>query len=248
MRLLQLHSDFVEYQPIAREIEEAEANIPNNKVHLEDLVVTFVAIENGDDETFVSAAINEIGNYLKAVKAKRLLIYPYAHLTSDLASAEHALKVILSIEKYAKERWVDVHRAPFGWTKAFQIKVKGHPMAENYRIITQQATSAPIAKTHDRGSHSALSRHPGVSSALREEEKLVSKWYILEPEGRLSSIEDYKFKDRDRNLRSLADYEMAKNRSTEEHPAHVKLMKRMAIADYEPASDAGNLRYYPKGK
>ncbi|MGA9149778.1 MAG: threonine--tRNA ligase [Candidatus Nitrosopolaris sp.] len=248
MRLLQLHSDFVEYEPIAKEIEEAEANIPNSKVRLEDLVVTFVAIENGDDESFVSAAINEIGNYLKAVKAKRLLIYPYAHLTSDLASAEHALRVILSIEKCAKERWVDVHRAPFGWTKAFQIKVKGHPLAENYKIITQPATTAPIAKTRDRVRHSALSREPGVPSALREEEKLVSNWYILEPDGRLSSIEDYKFKDRDKNLRSLADYEMAKNRSTEEHPAHVKLMKRMAIADYEPASDAGNLRYYPKGK
>ncbi|HXX97921.1 MAG TPA: threonyl-tRNA synthetase editing domain-containing protein, partial [Candidatus Bathyarchaeia archaeon] len=45
MRLLQLHSDFVEYQPIAKEIEEAEANIPSSKVRLEDLVVTFVAIE-----------------------------------------------------------------------------------------------------------------------------------------------------------------------------------------------------------
>ena len=248
MRLLQLHSDFVEYQPIAKEIEEAEANISSGKVRLEDLVVTFVAIEIGDDETFARAAINEIGNYLTAVKAKRLLIYPYAHLTSDLASAEHALRVILSIEKFAKERWVDVHRAPFGWTKAFEIKVKGHPLAENYKTITESATIAPIDKTRDRVSHSALSSEPRVSFALREEEKLVSNWYILEPDGRLSSIEDYKFKASDKNLRRLADYETAKNRSTEEHPAHVKLMKRMAIADYEPASDVGNLRYYPKGK
>lgn len=249
MRLLQLHSDFVEYQPIAKEIEEAEANISSNKVRLEDLVVTLVAIENGDDETFARAAINEIGNYLAAVKAKRLLIYPYAHLTSDLASAEHALKVIMLIEEFAKERWLDVHRAPFGWTKAFEIKVKGHPLAESYRVITQHSTIAPVAANRgDRVSHSAFSREPKVSSALGEEEKLVSNWYILEPDGRLSSIEDYKFKTRDKNLRSLADYEMVKSRSTEEHPAHVKLMKRMAIADYEPASDAGNLRYYPKGK
>ena len=25
-------------------------------------------------------------------------------------------------------------------------------------------------------------------------------------------------------------------------------MKKMGIADYEPASDSGNLRFYPKGK
>ena len=153
------------------------------------------------------------------------------------------------IEEFAKERWLDVHRAPFGWTKAFEIKVKGHPLAESYRVITQHSTIAPVAANRgDRVSHSAFSREPKVSSALGEEEKLVSNWYILEPDGRLSSIEDYKFKTRDKNLRSLADYEMVKSRSTEEHPAHVKLMKRMAIADYEPASDAGNLRYYPKGK
>jgi threonyl-tRNA synthetase len=248
MRLLQLHSDFVEYQPIAKEIEEAEANIATSKVRLEDLVVTFVAVENGDDETFVRAAINEIGNYLEAVKVKRLLIYPYAHLTSDLASAKHALKVILSIEKFAKERWLDVHRAPFGWTKAFEIKVKGHPLAENYKTITQPETVVPTAATMHGRLRRSLSREPKVPTALREEERLVSNWYILEPNGVLSSIEEYKFKARDKNLRTLADYEIAKNRSTEEHPAHVKLMKRMAIADYEPASDPGNLRYYPKGK
>ena len=250
MRLLQLHSDFVEYQPIAKEIKEAEENASKSKVRLEELVVTFVAVENGDDESLATAAVNEIGNYLATVKSKRLLIYPYAHLTSDLASAEHALKVIMSIEKFAKERWVDVYRAPFGWTKAFEIKVKGHPLAENYKIVTKHvATIAPVdASSGDRVSHVNYSQEPKVSSALGEEEKLASIWYILEPDGKMSPIKDYKFKAGDQNLHTLANYEMAKKRPTDEHPAHVKLMKRMAIADYEPASDAGNLRYYPKGK
>ncbi|MFZ0514461.1 MAG: threonyl-tRNA synthetase editing domain-containing protein, partial [Candidatus Nitrosopolaris sp.] len=79
MRLLQLHSDFVEYQPIAKEIKEAEENASKSKVRLEELVVTFVAVENGDDESLATAAVNEIGNYLATVKSKRLLIYPYAH-------------------------------------------------------------------------------------------------------------------------------------------------------------------------
>ncbi|MFZ0512806.1 MAG: threonine--tRNA ligase, partial [Candidatus Nitrosopolaris sp.] len=160
------------------------------------------------------------------------------------------LKVIMSIEKFAKERWVDVYRAPFGWTKAFEIKVKGHPLAENYKIVTKHvATIAPVdASSGDRVSHVNYSQEPKVSSALGEEEKLASIWYILEPDGKMSPIKDYKFKAGDQNLHTLANYEMAKKRPTDEHPAHVKLMKRMAIADYEPASDAGNLRYYPKGK
>ncbi|PWU81555.1 MAG: threonine--tRNA ligase [Candidatus Nitrosopolaris wilkensis] len=247
MRLLQLHSDFVEYQPIGKEIREAEENVSSSKVRFEDLVVTLVAIENGDDENLARIAVNEIETYLVTVKSKRLLIYPYAHLTSDLALPEPALEVILSIEKFAKERLVDVHRAPFGWTKAFEIKVKGHPLAENYKIVTKQASNiAPVvANSSDRIINSWETK---VSSALREEEKISSIWYILEPDGKLSPIKDYKFKAGDQNLHTLANYELAKKRLTVEQPAHVRLMKRMGIADYEPASDVGNLRYYPKGK
>jgi len=247
MRLLQLHSDFVEYQPIAKEIREAEENVSSSKVRFEDLVVTLVAIENGDDENLARIAVNEIERYLATVKSKRLLIYPYAHLTSDLALPERALEVIMSIEKFAKERFVDVHRAPFGWTKAFEIKVKGHPLAENYKIVTKQTSNiAPVvASSSDRINNSWETK---VSSALREEEKLASIWYILEPDGKLSPIKEYKFNAGNQNLHALANYEMAKKRSTVEQPAHVRLMKRMGIADYEPASDVGNLRYYPKGK
>ena len=247
MRLLQLHSDFVEYQPIAKEIREAEENVSRNKVRFEDLVVTLVSIENGDDENLAMIAVNEIEIFLATVKSKRLLIYPYAHLTSDLALPERALELILSIEKFAKERFLDVNRAPFGWTKAFEIKVKGHPLAENYKIVTKQASSiAPVVgRSGDRIINSWETK---VSSALREEEKLASLWYILDPDGKLSPIKDYKFKVGDQNLHALANYEMAKKRSTAEQPAHVRLMKRMGIADYEPASDVGNLRYYPKGK
>ena len=47
MRFIQLHSDFIEYNPVSKEIEEAEENISNDKVRLEDLVVILVAVKNG---------------------------------------------------------------------------------------------------------------------------------------------------------------------------------------------------------
>ena len=50
MRLLQLHSDFIEYAPISKEIKDAEEIVSNDKVRFEDLVVTLVAVENGDNE------------------------------------------------------------------------------------------------------------------------------------------------------------------------------------------------------
>ena len=49
-------------------------------------------------------------------------------------------------------------------------------------------------------------------------------------------------------MQKLISYEMQKRRIVDEQPPHVKLMKKLALADYEPASDLGNMRYYPKGK
>jgi threonyl-tRNA synthetase len=61
-------------------------------------------------------------------------------------------------------------------------------------------------------------------------------------------IKEYKFKKQDQNLQTLSNYEITKNRAVSQQPEHVRLMKKLAIADYEPASDAGNMRYYPKGR
>ena len=104
MRLLQLHSDFIEYEPIAKEINHAaEENVSKSKVRLEDLVVTLIAVEEDDDESTAKTAAEEIKKYLDIVKSKRLLIYPYAHLSSNLAPPKTAAEIIKSVERIAKE-------------------------------------------------------------------------------------------------------------------------------------------------
>jgi len=244
MRILQLHSDFIEYEPVSKEINDAEENVSKNKVRLEDLVVTLVSIEVNDDKDIVKNAVNEIKKYMDTVKSNRLLIYPYAHLSSCLASPATATEIIKSVENFSKEVIDEVHRAPFGWTKAFQIKVKGHPLAENAKVVTKQYSITADAKS-DVGSTDTEEK---VSSALKAEEKLQSFWYVLQPDGKLIPINEYKFKNNEKNLYTLANYEMAKKRTTDEQPPHIRLMKKMAIADYEPSSDVGNMRYYPKGR
>jgi threonyl-tRNA synthetase len=240
MRLLQLHSDFIEYEPIEKEIRDAEEIQSKSKVRLEDLVVAFVAVENGDDENVAKAAAAEIKKYLDIVKAGRLLVYPYAHLSSDLAPPSAAFGIVKSLEQAAKGYLREVYRAPFGWTKSFQIKVKGHPLAENAKVISKQAVDEHAGHSHAPGEKE--------SSALKAEEKLQSLWHILQPSGEMIPVKEYKFKKQDQNLQTLANYEITKNRAVSQQPEHVRLMKKLAIADYEPASDAGNMRFYPKGR
>ena len=262
MRLLQLHSDFIEYEPIAKEIKDAEDNVSKSKVRLEDLVVVLIAIENDDDESVANIAVGEIKKYLDTVKSKRLLIYPYAHLSSSLATPATAVGIIKVVEDIAKESIDEVHRAPFGWTKAFDIRVKGHPLAENAKVLTKQQRSLDKKDADDSSGNGDLSigaatitnttpttqSEEKVSSALKAEEKLQSLWYILKPDGMLIPINEFKFKNQQMNLHALVNYEMAKKRTVDEQPPHVRLMKKMSIADYEPASDVGNMRYYPKGR
>lgn len=238
MRLLQLHTDFIEYEPIEKEIKDAEDIVRPSKIRLEDLVVVFVAVENLDDESIAKMAVDEIKKYLEIVKSTRLLIYPYAHLSSDLAPPTLAIDIIKSLESLAKGSINQVYRAPFGWTKSFNIKVKGHPMAENSKEISKHEEHKPADSLHGETE----------SYALKDEEKLKSLWYVMQPAGQMTPLDTYNFKKQDGNLQRLSTYEIAKNRAINEQPAHVRLMKKLAIADYEPASDSGNIRYYPKGR
>ena len=87
-----------------------------------------------------------------------------------------------------------------------------------------------------------------ISSALTAEKDLKSNWYVLTVEGALIPYNDYKFKKSEINLENLFKYEILRKRTVEDQPPHVKLMRKLGIADYEPASDSGNMRFYPKGR
>ncbi len=226
MRILQLHCDYVEYTPVKKEIRSAEDLDPQSK-RLEEIVVAFVAVEESDNVEVAKKAINEISESMKKIGCSKLLLYPYAHLSSKLASPTTALLVLQEMEKNATG--LEVHRAPFGWTKSYKIQVKGHPLAENSKTIT------------------AGEEKESSSNALKAESKIKSYWHILTPDGQLHDIEKFNFA-KHQNLEVLAKYEAAKKRSVDEPPPHVKLMKKLAIADYEPASDAGNMRFYPNGR
>ena len=253
MRFLQLHSDFIEYEPIVKENKEfAEENVSKSKVRLEDLVVTLVAIEEGDNEKLAMLAVNVIKKYMDTVKSRNLIIYPYSHLSSNLASPIVAFELLKSIERIAKESIEHVHRAPFGWTKALTINVKGHPLAENFKVITELDSSSDLHPIDSDStgvpSDTRADHEEKISSAIGAEERLQSQWYVLQPDGEMIPSDKYQFRREEENLHLLANYEIAKRRSSDEAPPHVRLMKKMAIADYEPASDVGNIRFYPKGR
>jgi threonyl-tRNA synthetase len=232
MRILQLHSNSIVFRPVQKEIAAAE-QAEKKEVRLEELLVLFTAVEEGDNIGVAQKAIDEVQGFLGKLGINRVLIYPYAHLSSKLAKPSEALNVVKAMESYASKLGIETFRAPFGWNKQFAISVKGHPLAEQSRVVLPAEAKE---KEEEK-----------VSEALKAEEKLKSTWYILEPNGKLVPVEEFNFKGR-RDLEKFGRYEISKVRASQQMPPHVQLMKKLEICDYEAGSDPGNIRWYPKGR
>ena len=169
---------------------------------------------------------------LSKIGCKKLLLYPYAHLSSNLAKPSVAVSLLKEMESSSSE--LEVSHSPFGWTKSYKLQVKGHPLAESSKVVTKDSPSTK--------SDSEL-----TSEALEGESKIRSIWKIMSPDGTLSNIGDFDFSKHPK-LEILAKYEAAKQRHVDQPPPHVALMKKMGIADYETASDSGNMRFFPNGR
>ena len=260
MQLLLIHSDFIEYSvkkrtPVAEEISDARKT-----GRLEDALAVFIAVEKDDEidtPDSINQAIAEINKVAEQVKVKNIMIYPYAHLSSNLSSPKLAVEVLEAIENRLDNHVVI--RAPFGWYKAFTISCKGHPLSELSRTIrhTDGKTDEAIADSKCGEAVSVTQANANtkgevVSEALKQEAKAKSYWHILTPDGQLHDVDGFDFAGNDNDcnsgLKKLVNYEISKNRIVEAAPPHVELMQRLEIADYEAGSDSGNMRFYPKGR
>uniref|UniRef100_A0A7C3UCX5 Threonine--tRNA ligase n=1 Tax=Geoglobus ahangari TaxID=113653 RepID=A0A7C3UCX5_9EURY len=224
MKILLIHADYIEYE-VKKKTKFAESYEGSGE-RVDEALVVFVSVEKGDNENVVDQAVKEITDVAEKVNAKRVVLYPYAHLSSDLANPENAVEILKLMKKKLSEKF-EVHRSPFGWYKAFKISCKGHPLSELSREIKGEDTE--------------------VTQALRDEEKAKSYWFILTPDKELVEVDKFDFTNYP-NLKKFVDYEITKRRAVDRIPPHVELMKRLEIADYEEASDSGHLRYYPNGR
>ncbi len=237
MKILALHSDYITYESKKKAIDSAE-EVPSNKTkqHIEECLVVFSCVEKCDEENEEEVAkklFMEIKDIAIKVNTNRIVLYPYAHLSSKLAKPSTAIAV-LNKTKELLDKDFEVNKAPFGWYKAFEIKCKGHPLSELSREFC-------IEKAQETSKSEEVE-----SKAIAEEEKITKTLWVLTPEGRLIAAEDFDFSNHE-SLKKLYNYEIAGSRLHTREPPHIALMRRHELVDYEPGSDPGNFRWYPKG-
>ncbi len=80
----------------------------------------------------------------------------------------------------------------------------------------------------------------------KQKEEPRSEWLIISPNGSIIKADSFDWAGND-DLKILYSYESSGSREAKEAPAHVKMMQQLELVDYEPAADAGNFRWLPKG-
>lgn len=232
MKILSLHCDYIKFKPVKKALKQPEQLTKEQEklVEVKEVLVIFIAVEKSDSLETVKPLIENIEDISKQVKAKKIVLYPYAHLSSNLALPDVAISVLKEAEaQLKKSKKFDVVRAPFGYYKEFELKCKGHPLAELSREITAE-TEAKKEKY---------------------EEKIKAKgedsYLILTSEGREYAVEKYKFKKEEEDFRMLVEKEaLKKGLLGGKEPRFIKYANQLQI-EWEPMSDRGHMRYGPCG-
>ena len=225
MRLLLIHADRFEYEAREKAVKEPE---PLDESHkrgaLENGLVVFSTVEKNDEqdpEQIATNAASSVEEVLGWLKTKKVMVYPYAHLSTSLASREPAISILKALEEKLVQKGYEVTRSPFGWYKSFTITAKGHPLSELSRTITvdtksRQAT-APVK----------------------------TEYVIMDQEGRLHSPEDFEFKPHDSEFKSLVEKEALKKGLTGGEPHFLDYARRFGV-EWESYADVGQMRFGPE--
>ncbi len=135
MKVLLIHARTFKFSAKSKALKEAEPSPLLKEVETHNALIAFTTVEIGDYSCLnqiTTSLTEDLKKHIKRIKANSLVIYPYAHLSSNLAPPTEAVKVLRSIEQALKQVMADkdVLRAPFGWYKYFMVECIGHPLSE----------------------------------------------------------------------------------------------------------------------
>jgi len=217
MRMLLIHAEEFSYRVREPAIEKPE-KIEKKEDFARNVLTVFVTVERGDesDRRVIEKAAEDIMDVLKRVNAEGVLLYPYAHLSQDLAPPEIALQILVDLEKILRNRDIRVSRAPFGWYKEFTLKCYGHPLSELSRTIK-----------------------PGA----RARRAVERSYYILDLDGRLYGPGEFDY-SKYPDLRILVEKEVFKKEVEGERSRSSDYLRKFGF-EWEEYSDPGHMRYSP---
>src|SRR5712692_5567989 len=225
LRLLLIHADKFEYEAKEKALKEPEPLEEHaKKGGLEDGLVAFCTVEKTDEETpeqTASNAASSIEEILGWIKTKRVMVYPYAHLSTNLASRDPAIAILKNLERKLADDGYEVSRGPFGWYKSFTISAKGHPLSELSRTVTAHSQKQPTTL------------------------QTKTEYVIMDEKGNLHPPENFQYSPGMEEFKSLVEKEALKKGLTGGEPHFLEYARRFGI-EWESFADVGQMRFGPE--
>ncbi len=203
MKILGIHAEYFKYEAREKALKDAEElDELRKKGEFNDILVCFITVEKEDEsniDEIVNKAYNELLKSVKNLGVKKILLYPYAHLSESLASPKNAISILRQLyKKLSKE--LTVYMAPFGWYKKFTVTCYGHPLAEFSKNIRS-----------------------GVY------EKDTEDYLILLPDGKEIKVEKYKDFNLPEDFKILVEREALKKEASGGVPEYIEYCKRFGF-------------------
>lgn len=224
MRILLIHADHFDYQTREKAIKVPEEITSLNKEgSMDDALVAFCTVEKDDGKNpneisnRASASIKEVA---ELVKTKNIILYPYAHLSSDLGSSDIAIPLLERIEENLNQNNFTVKRSPFGYYKSFKLHCKGHPLSE-------------------------LSRNIVAEEIERKAKPLKTEYKVLTMDDKLHDPEEYVSTSGEEEFKTLVMKEALRKDLPGGTPRFIEFCKKFGI-EWESYSDVGHMRYGPE--
>ncbi len=152
MKILTLHVDYIKFKALKKALKNISDLKENEKKgSAKEALVVMIAVEKTDSnvEKSVAELIKQIKDVASQVKTKNIVLYPYAHLSSNLSNPDTAQEVLEKAEKLLEKEKFKVTKAPFGYYKEFELKVKGHPLSELSREIIVSEEGKKFKEKYD---------------------------------------------------------------------------------------------------
>lgn len=154
MKALNLHCDYIKFKALKKALKNVDEFAPeqNLKGEAKDVLVVMIAVEKSDSNVseVVQKFVEDLKGISSQINTKNIVLYPYAHLSKSLGNPDLAVRILNEVEKVLKKEKFSVVRAPFGYYKEFELKVKGHPLSELSREFVIEGDEEYTKEDHEK--------------------------------------------------------------------------------------------------
>ncbi len=173
MRILELDCDSVRYEAVKPEAEVYE-DAKEKSVSVDDVLLVLASVEEGDSDQTAQAAVRDITKFMGQLGRKKVMLYPYAHLSSYLARPREAMAIVNGMYASLSESF-EAYKAPFGWTKKPTFAIKGHPLAEQARSYGPAAGEKAYKKAKPVEANTAIVRKSDWSGLPKGDHRTIGE-------------------------------------------------------------------------